>query len=97
MLFGIGTFGSIVAFGAGLGGLSALHEIDSILKPITSGYVNNYAVGGWMAAGAAIGRELGARFGAWAIGLTCDCWRCWGGLGATAVLVWLALRGAMGM
>ncbi len=93
MLLGIGTFGTILAICAGVGGLSLMLELDSILRPITKPYVANYAVGGWMAAGAAIGgafgalRRLGDLFSARILAVA-------GGLGALAVLVWLALQGA---
>ena len=95
MMMGVGTFGTILAFCAGVGGLSLLVEIDSILKPVLAPHLGNYAVGGWMAAGAAIGALWGAlrRVG--------DCFTLrivavLGGLGAVAALVWLALQGAVG-
>ena len=95
MMLGVGTFGSIVAFGAGVGGLSLLVELDSILKPVMQPYLGNYAVGGWMAAGAAIGASWGAlrRVGDW---FSPRLLAVVGGLGATWALVWLALRGALG-
>ena len=93
MLLGIGTFGTILAICAGVGGLSLISELDSILRPITKPYVATYAVGGWMAAGAAIGGAFGAlrRVGDW---FSPRVLAVAGGLGALAILVWLALQGA---
>ena len=95
MMMGIGTFGTILAFCAGIGGLSLIVEIDTILRPLFAPHIGNYAVGGWMAAGAAIGsvfgalRRVGDLFSARILAVA-------GGLGAMAGLVWLALQGAMG-
>ena len=95
MMLGIGTFGTILAICAGVGGLSLINELDSILKPVFSPYIGNYAVGGWMATGAAIGGAFGALrrardlFSPRILAVAA-------GLGAMAVLVWLALQGAMG-
>ena len=95
LVLGIGTFGTLLAIFAALGGLSLLVEIDTILKPIMRPHVGNYAAGGWLAAGAAIGatwgaiRRVGDWFGARLFGVIA-------GLGATAVFVWLALQGAIG-
>ena len=95
MLFGVGTFGTILAFCAGVGGLSLLVELDSILKPVLAPHLGNYAIGGWMAAGATIGSVWGAlrRVGDW---FSLRIVAVLGGLGAMAALVWLALQGAQG-
>ncbi len=93
MMMGIGTFGTILAFCAGVGGLSLIVELDTILKPVLRPYVGNYAVGGWMAAGAAIGaswgvlRRVGDLFSPRILAVAA-------GLAAMAALVWLALQGA---
>ena len=95
MIIGIGTFGTLLAIFAAIGGLSLLVEIDTILKPILKPHVGNYAVGGWMAAGAALGASWGAlrRAGDW---FSARLFGVLGGLGATAIFVWLALQGAIG-
>ena len=95
MILGIGTFGTLLAIFAAIGGLSLLVEIDTILQPITAPYVKNYAVGGWLAAGAAIGASWGAlrRAGDW---FSARLFGVLGGLCATAIFVWLALQGAIG-
>ncbi len=95
MMIGIGTFGTILAICAGVGGLSLIVELDSILRPIFRPHIGNYAVGGWMASGAAIGASWGAlrRVGDW---FSARILAVAGGLGAMAILVWLALRGALG-
>ena len=93
MMIGIGTFGTILAICAGIGGLSLIVELDTILKPIFAPHIHNYAVGGWMASGAAIGAVWGAlrRVGDW---FSPRILAVAAGLGAMAALVWLALQGA---
>ena len=95
MMIGIGTFGTILALCAGVGGLSLIVELDTILKPLFKPHIGNYAIGGWMASGAAIGGVWGAlrRVGDW---FSARILAVAGGLVVMAVLVWLALRGAMG-
>ena len=94
MLMGIGTFGTLLAICAGVFGLSLIVELDTILKPLLKPYIGNYAIGGWMAAGAAIGGAFGAlrRVGDW---FSPRILAVAAGLGALAVFVWLALQGAM--
>lgn len=95
MVFGIGTFGTLLAIFAGVGSQSLIVQLDTILQPLMKPHIGDYAVGGWLAAGAAIGASWGAirRMGDWfslrALGVIA-------GLGATGALVWLALQGAVG-
>ena len=95
MIVGIGLFGTLLAIFAAVGGLNLIVEIDTILKPLLKPYVGNYAAGGWLAAGAAIGASWGAirRVGDW---FSARVFGVLGGLGATAAFVWLALQGAIG-
>ncbi len=95
MMMGIGTFGTLLAIFAGIGGLSLIVELDTILKPVFAPHIGRYAVGGWMASGAAIGALFGAlrRVGDW---FSPRILAVAAGLGAMTGLVWLALQGAMG-
>ncbi len=95
MVLGIGVFGTILAVLVAIGGQSLLVQIDTILKPIMKPHVGNYAAGGWMAAGAAIGAGFGAlrRVGDW---FSLRIFGVLAGLGAMGALVWLALQGAVG-
>ena len=95
MVLGLGTFGTILAILAAIGGQSLIVEWDTILKPILKPHVGNYAVGGWMAAGAAIGAGWGAirRVGDW---FSPRLFGVVAGLGAVGAMVWLALQSASG-
>ena len=95
MVLGIGTFGTLLAIFAAIGGPSLLVELDTILKPLLKPHVGNYAAGGWMVAGAALGASFGAlrRVGDW---FSLRAFGVLAGLGVTGALVWLALQGASG-
>ncbi len=95
MIIGIGLFGTMLAIFAAIGGPSLIVQLDTILKPILKPHVGNYAAGGWMVAGAAIGSIWGAlrRVGDW---FSLRIFGVLAGLGAMGAMVWLALQSASG-
>ncbi|RYX85445.1 serine/threonine protein kinase [bacterium] len=86
--------GTLVSIYAGLMGSSWLMAGDMLLKPYMQPLVRSFAPGGWMYIGAAIGALAGAAW-RWRDLASNRFWAIFAGFGATLLMVYLALEGAL--
>ncbi len=86
--------GTLVSGYAAFVGSNWLMSGDMLLKPTMQPIVHGFAPGGWMYAGATIGALAGAAW-RWRDLVSMRFWAVFAGFGATLLMVYLALAGAL--
>ena len=94
VLVSLGLFGTLVSMYAAFMGGSWLLAGDQFLKPHMQPIVRSFAPGGWMFAGATLGALAGAIW-RWRDLASSRFWAIFAGMGATLLMVYLALDGAL--
>ena len=94
LLMTLGLGGTLVSLYAAFMGGSWLIAGDAFLKPQLEPIVHSFAPGGWMYAGATLG-ALGGALWRWRDLASIRFWAVFAGFGATMLMVYLALEGAL--
>ncbi len=94
-LVSLGLLGALVSVYAAFMGGSWLLAGDEKLRPAMQGIVHGFAPGGWMYAGAMLGALAGALW-RWRDLASNRFWAVFAGVGATLLMVYFALEGAVG-
>lgn len=86
--------GTLVSVYCAFMGSTQLMGGDALLKPFLQPIVHDFAAGGWMYAGATIG-ALGGALWRWRDLASTRFWAVFAGFGATLLMVYFALQGAL--
>ncbi len=94
ILMSLVLMGTLVSIFCAFAGVTQLMSGDALLKPYMQPIVHDFAAGGWMYAGATIG-ALGGSLWRWRDLASTRFWAVFTGFGATLLMVYFALQGAL--